>query len=164
MKKTAVFITTLLAISFMTTAAFARGPGHGTRTYGLNPDRQGAWTDLSTAQKDELTALRQKFIDETYPMRAEIMQKTTEARMLMATSDPDKAALLRLADETAALEKQVQEKQIDFMLAAKKAAPELRFGMGNGQRSGNRCQGYGNGNPGRSDDSQARHRGYRYHQ
>lgn len=162
MKKTAVFITVLMAVGLMTTAAFAWGPGHGTRGYG--PDRQGAWTDLSTAQKDELTALRQKFIDETYPMRAEIMQKTTETRMLMATSDPDKAALLRLAEKTSALEKQVQEKQIDFMLAAKKVAPELRFGMGGGPGSGNRRQCYGNGNPGRSDDSQARHPGYRYHQ
>ncbi|MCA1786570.1 MAG: periplasmic heavy metal sensor [Desulfobacteraceae bacterium] len=164
MKKTAVFLTTLLAISFMTTAAFAWGPGHGSGSYGLNPDRQGAWTDLSKAQQEELTALRQKFIDETYPMRTEIMQKTSETRMLMATSNPDKATLMRLADETAALEKQVQEKQIDFMLAAKKAAPELRFAMGNGQRFGNRYQNYGNANPGQSDNSQARHSGQRYHQ
>lgn len=84
--------------------------------------------------------------------------------MLMATSDPDKAALLRLAEETAELEKQVQEKQIDFMLAAKKVAPELRFSMGGGPGSGNRGQCYGNGNPGRSDNSQARRPGYRYHQ
>lgn len=164
MKKTAVLLTTLLAISFMTTAAFAWEPGHGPKNSGLNSDRQGAWTDLSKAQQEELTALRQKYIDETYPMRTEIMQKTSETRMLMATSNPDKATLMRLADETATLEKQVQEKQIDFMLAAKKAAPELRFGMGSGQRSGNRCQNDGNANPGRSDNSQARHSGQRYHQ
>jgi zinc resistance-associated protein len=164
MKKTAVFLTVLMTVGLMTTAAFAWGPGHGTRDYGPGSDRQGAWTDLSTAQKDELTALRQKFIDETYPMRAEILQKTTETRMLMATSDPDKAALLRLAEETAALEQQVQEKQIDFMLAAKKVAPELRFGMGGSPGSGNRGQCYGYENRGQSGDSQARRPGYRHHQ
>jgi len=164
MKKTAVLLTTLLAISFMTTAAFAWEPGHGPKNSGLNPDRQGAWTDLPKAQQEELTALRQKFIDETYPMRTEIMQKTSQARMLMATSNPDKATLMRLADKTAALEKQVQEKQLDFMLAAKKAAPELRFAMCNSQRSCNRYQNYGNANPGQSDNYQTRRSGQRYHQ
>ncbi len=79
-----------------------------------------AYNDLSDAQKDELTTLRQKFIDDTYGLRASMMQKHNEVRLLMETSQPDRTELSRLNAEISDIMKQLQENRIDFMLAAKR--------------------------------------------
>jgi len=73
-------------------------------------------------------------------------------KMLMETSEPDRAKLDKLSQEITDLQKQVRDKQIDFQLAAKKISPELGMGRGYGQghgkgskKGGQRgCQGQGN--------------------
>lgn len=146
MKKALILITALIAVGFLTTHAFSWGPGRGMGGYGGGNSCPGidryAWNDLTDAQKDELTALRQKFIDDTYELRASMMQKHNEVRLLMETSQPDRAELSRLNTEISDLMKQLQENRIDFMLAAKKVAPEARFGQGMG---GGYHKGYGRG-------------------
>lgn len=151
MKKTIILITALIGITFMATQAFSWGPGKGMGGYGAGTNCPGidrnAYNDLSKAQQDELAALRQTFIDDTYELRTSLMQKHNEVRMLMETSTPDRAELTRLSDEAADLRKQLRENRIDFMLSAKKVAPELRFGQGMGKGY---HKGYGKGNcPGR---------------
>ncbi len=147
MKKTMIFITALIGITFMASQAFSWGPGSGMGGYGSGTNCPGidrnAYNDLSKAQQDELAALRQTFIDDTYELRTSLMQKHNEIRMLMETSEPNRAELTRLSDEAADLMNQLQENRIDFMLSAKKVAPELRFGqsMGKGYHKG-----YGKGN------------------
>jgi zinc resistance-associated protein len=147
MKKTLILITALLAMGFMATQAFSWGQtnrmgGYGQDTNCPGIDR-GGWQDLSKSQQDELAALRQKFIDDTYEMRVSMMQKHNEIRLLMETSAPNRSELSRLTEELSDLTRQLQENRIDFMLAAKKVAPELRFGqnMGKGYHKG-----YGKGN------------------
>ena len=143
MKKALILITSLIAVGLLSTYAFSWGTGKGMGGYGGGANCPGidrnAYTDLTDAQKDELAALRQKFIDDTYELRASMMQKHNEIRLLMETSQPDRTKLSRLNTELSDLMKQLQEDRIDFMLAAKKVAPELRFGrnMGQGFRSGN---------------------------
>ncbi|MCF8075978.1 MAG: periplasmic heavy metal sensor [Desulfotignum sp.] len=148
MKKTLILITALIAVGLLSTYAFSWGPGKGMGGYGGSTSCPGidrnAYTDLTEAQKDELVTLRQQFIDNTYELRTSMMQKHNEIRLLMETSQPDRAELSRLNTEVSDLMKQLQENRIDFMLAAKKVAPELTFGQGMGR--GGHHNGYGKGN------------------
>jgi zinc resistance-associated protein len=147
MKKSIILITALIAVGFLATQAFSWGPGKGMRGSGSGINCPGidssTYHDLSKAQQDELATLRQKFTDDTYELRASMMYKHNEIRLLMATSAPDRDALSRLSTELSDLMTQVQEHRIDFMLAAKKVAPELRFGQGMGSGF---HKGYGKGN------------------
>ena len=103
MKKTVIMFSALLVVALMTSQAFAWGHGRGMGGYDRNCQgfSGSAWNDLSTAEKDELTALRQQFIDNTYELRVSMMQKHNEVRMLMRTSAPDRAKLSSLYDEIA---------------------------------------------------------------
>lgn len=157
MKKSILIISSLLLVALVAGSVFAWGPGQGMGMgFGPNPDcprygGQSAWNDLSGEQRDELTALRRQFIDETYELRSAKFQKHQEMRMLMETSNPDKAKLNELSREISDLQKQVMDKQIDFQMGAKKIAPELDMGAGFGQdgRTGKGCrrdfQGWGCG-------------------
>jgi len=146
MKKSIIIIGSLLIVALVSGSAFAwgqgkcqgRGQGMG---YGDNQDcprygGQGDFNDLSKDQRDALGALRQGFIDETYELRAAKFTKRQEMKMLMETSEPDRAKLDKLSQEIMDLQKQVMGKRIDFLLAAKKIAPELGMGRGFGQGRG----------------------------
>ena len=152
MKKTIIIISSILLVAFAAASTFARGPGSGMGSRmmdaGYNQDcqgygRQAAVNNLSKDQRDELRALRQQFIDETYEIRAAKFQKQQKMRMLMETSEPDRAALGKLSQELTDLQKQIRDKRIDLRLGAKKIAPELGsgrgagFGQGCGKGSGN---------------------------
>ncbi|OGR11355.1 MAG: hypothetical protein A2277_12140 [Desulfobacterales bacterium RIFOXYA12_FULL_46_15] len=142
MKKSMIIISSIVFLSLFTGSVFAFGPGMGMRGGGCQGfGGQDAWNDLSKEQRDEFTSLRQKFIDETYALRTAEFQKRQEMRMLMETSNPDRAKLSKLSEETMDIEKQLNEKQIDFMLNAKKISPEIALGAGFGHgrgKSGNR--------------------------
>ena len=135
MKKTVILFSALLVVALMTSQAFAWGHGRGMGGYDRNCQglSDSTWKDLSTAQKDELTALRQQFIDNTYELRVSMMQKHNEVRMLMGTSAPDRAKLSSMYDEIADLKKQIREKRLDLQLAAKKVAPNMNFSFGSGR-------------------------------
>ncbi len=158
MKKSIIIVSSLLMVTLVAGNVFAWGSGKRGMGPGFNQDcpkygGQTAFNDLSKEQREDLTALRQTFIDETYGLRSSKFQKQQEMRMLMETSDPDRAKLGKLSQQITDLQKQVRDKQIDFCLAAKKISPELGVGMGFGQghgkgskRGGQRgCQGQGNG-------------------
>jgi zinc resistance-associated protein len=146
MKKSIILITALIAVGFFATQAFSWGPGKGMRGSGSGVNCPGidtsTYNDLSKAQQDELATLRQKFTDDTYELRASMLHKHNEIRLLMETSAPDRDTLSRLTTELSDLMKQIQEHRIDFMLAAKKVAPELRFSQGTGRGY---HKGYGKG-------------------
>lgn len=147
MKKSIIIISSVVFMALFTGSVFAFGPGMGMGMRGGHNFCQGygdgnAWNDLSKEQKDELTALRQKFIDETYELRTSELQKHQEMRMLMETSNPDRAKLSKLSAEILDIEKQLREKQIDFQLGAKKISPEIALGAGFGRGKG-RCGGKG---------------------
>jgi len=134
MKKSIIIISSFLMVALVSGSAFAWGHGRGQGMgYGYNQDcpqygGQGVINDLSKDQKDALNTLRQEFIDDTYELRAAKFQKRQEIRMLMQTSSPDRAKLGKLSQEITDLQKQVRDKRIDFLLAAKKIAPELGMG------------------------------------
>ncbi len=147
MKKSIITITTLLTIALLTASAYAWGPGRG-MGFGPNGDcprysGQKGYTasNLSQEQKDEFKALRQRYIDETYEIRALKSQKHHEMKLLMQTSEPNREKLTTLSQEIADVSKQLRDKRIDFALEAKKISPELEFGMGKGRRAGHRGRG-----------------------
>jgi zinc resistance-associated protein len=161
MKKSIIIISSMLMVALLAGSVFAWGHGKGRGMgNGYNQDcprfgqqGQDVLNDLSREQRDELSALRQKFIDETYEQRAANFQKRQEMRMLMQTSDPDRAKLNKLSQDITDLQKKIRDKGIDFRLAAKEIAPELGLGAGFGQgrgkwsgRGGQKgCQGQGQG-------------------
>ena len=142
MKKSIIIISSLLMVALVSGSVFAWGPGKG-RGMGYNSNQdcpryggQSAFNDLSQDQRDQLGALRQTFIDDTYEARSAKFAKRQEMRMLMETSDPDRAELEKLSQEITDLQKQVRDKRIDFQLGAKKISPELGMGRGFGQGRG----------------------------
>lgn len=145
MKKSIMIISSLLLVGLLAGSVFAWGPGMG-RGMGYGDGQycqgyggrggQAALNDLSKEQRDELAALRQKLIDETYALRSASFQKHQEMRMLMETSNPDRAKLSKISQEMTDLQKQLRDKMIDFQLAAKKISPELGMGAGFGQGHG----------------------------
>jgi zinc resistance-associated protein len=160
MKKSIIIMSSLLLVALVAGSVFAWGPCKGNRGAGsgFNQDcqrygGQDALNDLSQEQKTEIKALRQKFIDDTYQARSKMSQKHQEIRMLMETSEPNRATLADLSDELTDLQRQIRDKRIDFQLAAKKIAPELDMGQalgkghgkGHGKWSGKRGQGQGAG-------------------
>ena len=145
MKKSIIIIGSLLVVALVSGSAFAWGQWGQGMGYGYNQDcqryeGQSALNDLSKDQRKALSELRQKFIDETYELRSAKFAKRQEMRMLMETSEPDRARLDKLSQEITDLQKQAMNKRIDFLLAAKKIAPELGmcrgFGQGHGKGSG----------------------------
>ncbi|WP_299979743.1 periplasmic heavy metal sensor [Desulfobacula sp.] len=140
MKKTIIIISSILIVAFVSGNVFAWGQGKGRGMgSGYNQDcprygGQSAFNDLSKDQRNALTTLRQTFVDETYEVRSGKFVKRQEMRMLMETSDPDRAKLEKLSREITDLQKQIRDKRIDFQLDAKKISPEL--GMGKGFRQG----------------------------
>ena len=148
MKQTKIAITLLLVLTLLTGSALAWGKGYGRRGCqdgGQFEDchRNGAWSSLSQEQQDQLTALRQKFIDDTYTIRSEKRSKHVEIKALMETSNPDRDTLIQLNQQILDLDQQLMEKRIDFQLEAKKIAPELSFGKKFGKGRGKRtnCRG-----------------------
>ncbi len=154
MKKSIIIISSLLMVALIAGSVFAWGQGKGKGRgmgYSSNQSQMGygmssAWNDLSQEQRDSLTALKQKHIDETYDLRSSAFTKQQEVRMLMETSDPDRAKLSTLTQELSDLQRQMAEKRIDYQLEAKKIAPELTTSMGYGKgRGGSRGSRSGSG-------------------
>lgn len=140
MKKTMIVLTALLTVGFLATNAFAQGNHGGSKRGNCSGQGYAATASLSQEQQTELNTLQQKFIDETYETRSAMMNKHQEIRLLMETSNPDKAKLGSLSNELLDLKKAVEDKRIDFVLEAKKVAPELKmssFGHHRGNGSGN---------------------------
>lgn len=130
MKKSMIAITALLAVAFMATSAFSWGHGRGgagSGCGGRGMDAKAAYTNLTPEQQEQLTALRQKFVDETYELRVSKMETHNAMRMMLETSSPDRAELEALSDELTEVQKQIHAKRLDFALEAKKIAPDLNL-------------------------------------
>lgn len=147
MKRTKLTLAALLIVTLIATTALAWGPGRGGGRWGgggyggqggVDCPRYGQQidADLTQEQQDQLAALRQKFIDDTFSIRSERIAKKQEFRLLMQTSDPDKEKLSELSNTMLELDKALMDKQIDYQLEVKKIAPELTPFMGRGPGKG----------------------------
>lgn len=142
-KKMSIILTiAFVAVITMSTGAFAYNggnTGHHMKMGAGHMDRQdmgsyhqrgfeNRWNTLSPEKQDQLKALHQNFIDETASLKTEMLTKKANMRILLNTSSPDAAELKKIAGEIGDLKAEIMEKRIDFMLNAKKVAPDFRFG------------------------------------
>ena len=133
MKKTLAALTILVVTCAFSAGAFANPPMQGKGKGLRQPPR--ACMSLTDEQQKQLSDLHQKFIDDTYKTRSEIMNLDQQIRMYMETSDPDYAKLKSMVIEKADLSKDLAVKRLEFSLDARKISPELKFmpmGMGSG--------------------------------
>ena len=155
MKKTLAALTILIVTCSFSAGAFAAPPKQD-KAKGLKQDRARACMNLTDEQQQQLRDLHQKFIDDTYKMRADIMNLDQQIRMYMETSNPDPAKLKSMVMEKADLTKDLDVKRLEFALDAGKISPELKcmamgrgfggLGMGYGPRGkGHGYHGFGRG-------------------
>ena len=141
MKKTLAALTILIVTCTFLTNAFAAPPKQG-KGKGSKQDRPKACMNLTDDQVKQLDALHQKFIDDTYEMRANMMNIDQQIRMYMQTSNPDPAKLKSMVMEKADLAKDLDIKRLEFALDARKISPGLKQ-MGMGPGFGSPGMGYG---------------------
>lgn len=148
MKKILATLTILIITCTFSASAFATPPKQG-KGKGLRQDRPRACMNLTDEQQNQLRELHQKFIDDTYEMRAELMNLDQQIRMYMETSNPDPAKLKAMVTEKADLAKDLAVKRMDFALDARKISPELKYmPMGMGPEFNGPGMGYGPGHHG----------------
>ena len=134
MKKTLAALTILVITCTFSAGAFANPPMQG-KGKGLKQATPRACMNLTDEQQKQLSDLHQKFVDDTYETRSEIMNLDQQIRMYMETSHPDPAKLKSMVIEKADLSKDLAVKRLEFSLDARKISPELKFmpmGMGMG--------------------------------
>jgi len=109
------------------------GPG-GCPLYGANN------SNLTAAQRTELDKLRQDFQNDTAEIRNELRDKRRELHELLRTSNPDPAKATALQQEISGLDAQLDQRQLQLRLEARKIAPAgcLGPGYGGGYGAGNR--------------------------
>ena len=143
MKKTLAALTILIITCTFSASAFAapqkQGKGKGLRQAGTR-----ACMNLTDEQQKQLRDLHQKFIDDTYELRADMATLDQQIRMYMETSNPDSAKLKAMVIEKADLATNLAVKRMEFSLDAKKISPELRYmPMGMDSGFGSPGMGYG---------------------
>ena len=145
MKKTLAALTILIITCTFSAGAFAYPPKQGK---GLKQAKSRACMNLTDEQQKQLQELHQKFIDDTYELRTDMMTLNQQIRMYMETSDPDPAKLKSMVMEKADLAKDLAIKRLEFALDAGKISPDLKF-MAMGQGFGGNGMGYGTRGKGR---------------
>ncbi len=148
MKKLTLIISTSITLALIAGSVFAWGHGNGQGSqncpiYNSQTAGNDQISNLTKEQTDELTALRQTFIDDTYELRSARMEQRQQIKLLMQTSTPDRAKLTDMYSEMDVLDKQLREKRLDYQLAVKKIAPDLNFGKGCGKGRGGMGSGGG---------------------
>jgi zinc resistance-associated protein len=111
----------------------------------------GGYSKLTDDQRKQLDAAGQKFYDGTAQLRNDLWAKRGELRILMNTSDPDVEKARALQKEISDLAGKMAEARLEFLLEAKKIAPEGFYGGGYRKGrggSGRDMRGYGPGSMG----------------
>ena len=147
MKKTLAALTIVIITCTFSAGAFAYPPKQG-KGKGLKQAKPRACMNLTDEQQKQLRDLRQKFIDNTYEMRADMMNLDQQIRMYMETSDPNPGKLKAMIIKKADLAKDLAVKRLEFALDARKISPELKY-MPMGMGRGFGCYGMGYGSRGK---------------
>jgi len=150
MKKIGTTIGILILVAALAAPVFAYRGGRG-RGDGYGPG--SCWSDggrgdrLTDAQRTALNKLEENFLNKTSTLRTDVWAKSDELDAILRGSDPDVTKVKALQKEVSKLRTEMAEKRTDFILEAKKIAPEATFGRGprgfgksvrgcRGQRSG----------------------------
>jgi len=147
MKKISVIAAFLLVVA-LATLVMAGPRGKGNREGGgwcATPSALAS-LNLTVEQSGKIRALRESLLKDVTPIRAQLLSKKAELRLLWIQTklDPDKIRTIQR--ETRDLKGQMQEKRTDFRFAFRNIlTPEQTskllaqgLGSGKGQRWGNR--------------------------
>ena len=158
MKKISVIAAFLLVVASATLVmAGPRGKGNwGGGGWSSAPSALAS-LNLTAEQSEKIRALRESLLKEVTPIRAQLLSRRAELRLLWIQTklDPDKIKAIQ--KEARDLKGQMQEKRTDFRLAFRNIlTPEQTskllaqgIGRGKGHRWGNRGKDHGlSGGPG----------------
>jgi zinc resistance-associated protein len=141
MKKVLMTLSILFMVGILAAPVFAHRWGEGKNVGG--PGSGPCWVeggDLTDSQQVELDKLHENYVNDTAKLREEIWNKSSELDTLLDSASPDANKVKTLQKEISDLKAKMADKRVDFELAARKIAPNARFGRGQG-----RGQGYGYG-------------------
>ncbi len=143
-KKSIIGVSLVLAVALMATMVFAGGMGRGFGPgYGIGY-AYPAIPNLTAEQSSKIQALQKAHLDETAPLRNELLKKGAELRSFWSTPNPDQAAITAKQKEILDLRSKLQEKGTNFRLEISKlVTPEQQaqigtfgYGMGFGPGMG----------------------------
>lgn len=120
-----------------------RGGGWHHMGWGGSGDGYGYNQNLTDEQQKALDQERQAFLNATESIRQDLYAKNLELRSELAKDNPDVQQSSALQKEISKLESGLDQKQLDFMLNARKVAPDAGRGYMMGGRGG--MMGYGPG-------------------
>jgi len=162
MKRLAVILGCLMALTALAYPVFAYGPGwgwgpgggghhlwgrgHHMGGYGAGPGYCWGYgrgdAGLTAEQQKQLNDLEQGFFDDTEPLRNELFSKFEELNVLLSQADPDPEKAKALQKEINELRTKMGEKRLDYDLKARKILPGEAYGKGFDRGPG---RGYGKG-------------------
>jgi len=149
MKKISVIAAFLIVVASATLVmAGPRGKGNGGGEGWREVPSALASLNLTTEQSEKIRALRESFLKEITPIRAQLLSKKAELRLLWIQTklDPDKIKAIQ--KEARDLRGQMQEKRTDLRLAFRNIlTPEQTsklLAQGIGSRMGHRWGNRGN--------------------
>ncbi len=148
-KKGIIAVAVIAMVGFVTTA-FAGWGGGGNMNRGPGRHQMGAegpgcryFQNLTDEQQKALDQERQAFRNATESLRQDLYAKNLELRSELDKDNPDAQKAAALQKEVSQLESDLDQKQLDFTLNARKIAPDAGRGYMMGGRGGMR--GYGPG-------------------
>lgn len=165
MNKVGTIVGILLLASIVALPVMAWGPAgdwHRGRGGGYGPCSYGGAYDeeLNRDQARQLDALHDKFLDETEGIRRSLRTKSDQLDEVLDSSDPDMTEAKELQREISALSNSLDEKRLEYMVEARKIAPEVGSYRGRGRE----YRGYHGRGPGyRHGRGPGYHHGYRGH-
>ena len=152
MKKLLMIGLVVSMVGASSMAAFSWGPGSQRGGYGgYGPG--ACWADydrgsLTEEQGAKLDELDRKQFDETRKLRRDLWTEKDKLDELMNSENPNRNEVMSLHKEISRLRDQLQEKNLDYALEAKKIAPDSdsrRKGYGPGKMRGGPGKGQGRG-------------------
>ena len=137
-KKTLI-ITAVIFIAGATIAfAHGRWDDRGGMGYGPGEHMRGGGYagDLTDEQRAAVDAARDKFREETEPLRTQLRDKRTALRDAMDAETPDKEQIMALQKELSALESEFDQIAVQHRLEMRELLPDDYAGRGFGKRGG----------------------------
>ena len=153
-----IIVLTVVAIFGITTLAFAgwgRGYGHmmGRSDWGpgyhhrggYGPGQGGYYSNLSDEEIAKLDQQRSEYFKSTENIRQKLYEKELALRSELAKKNPDTSKASNLQGEISKLQRDLDQKRLDYEIKARKTSPNYKQGRRGGYGP---MMGYGPGGGG----------------
>ena len=113
--------------------------------WGGGPGYSGGFEDLTSEQRTKLNDLDRDYHKETKDLRNKIWDKSMEIDSLLNAANPDLDKVRAFQKEISALRTDLDQKELDYEIEARKVVPEKRYSGSYGRGPGRHMGGYGGG-------------------